>query len=176
MLLGKHNKSNQYQYSNSNNRAHNYERHYTSHIIPSPTHRPQSQNVILPNASLLFCETLGCFWFITHYTSIHYQSNTHHYRFIIHLPDFFLHIPEGIVHSLATMFPIHRHIPPVLRNVSVLPNKRLITLLPILSSGCCVPNLEPNGLTGPYTFKLLVRFNAIGENVTTTMISSPQSY
>ena len=106
VLLRKHDQSNQYQYSNSHHRTHNYKRHYPSAITLSPTHRPQSQNIVLPNALRIFIVSLWCLWFLSICHSTSQQAYTQHDSNLTHLSNLRFCRAEWIELS-TTMLPLH---------------------------------------------------------------------
>ena len=175
VLLRKHDQSNQYQHSNSNNGTHNHKRHSSSPFPPILTHRPQSQNIILPNTLLLLGVTVRRFRFLSHYTSTHPITSTHCESDVRHLTNFWFHVLEWIVHSLASMFPTLHNIPSSLHYVTVLANKRLVTLLSILSSRRNVPNLEPNRLACPHTTEFGFLTNTVAKHMTMPSKANPHS-
>ena len=106
VFLDEYDQNNQYQYSNSHHRTHNYKRHYPSPITLSPTHRPQSQNIVLPNALRIFIVSLGCLWFLSICHSTSQQAYTQHDSNLTHLSNLRFCRAEWIELS-TTMLPLH---------------------------------------------------------------------
>ena len=106
VFLDEYDQNNQYQYSNSHHRTHNYKRHYPSAITLSPTHRPQSQNIVLPNALRIFIVSLWCLWFLSICHSTSQQAYTQHDSNLTHLSNLRFCRAEWIELS-TTMLPLH---------------------------------------------------------------------
>lgn len=115
------------------------------------------------------------FRFLSHYTSTHPITSTHCESDVRHLTNFRFHVLEWIVHSLASMFPTLHNTPSSLHYVTVLANKRLVTLLSILSSRRNVPNLEPNRFACPHTTEFGFLTNTVAKHMTMPSKANPHS-